>query len=248
MACVVQRSRHWREQVDRMPANLRPWLDSSAGVLWFEWDLPGGAAVGPHVSVSPTPELGVSCGVPAAAQLATAARILESSQHHDLLAHPTLLEACRALPEPRAIAHLGLAPDRQRRFLRVAVHLAADRVLPWLLAIGWPGDRERARSLLSLMFGFVGIQLELTDEGWTPYLDVEFPGRLQPSVVRWLVEVAGVAPHRLDAVRSWRRSFTDRSGDTPWRVQRRYYLKVRYNHGWRVKAYLGAMAVSRGSR
>ncbi len=159
-------------------ATSRPAL-AGINVLWFEWDAPFTAAApfqllfidprfwGPSDAPAPTLDEQVA--------LAVAGRVACVGEPPSPGSQRCLRRAIAALPAGgRALAAATLRP-RGRARERLFVGLPRPLVLPWLAAIGWPGDLARAEAwLVSAVAPWEPAYLQIEHaETMTDYLGIE---------------------------------------------------------------------------
>ncbi|HFE47169.1 MAG TPA: hypothetical protein ENJ18_17060 [Nannocystis exedens] len=159
-----------------------------------------------------------------------------------------------ALPsDARTLAAASLRP-RGLALDRLFASLPRDRVLPWLRAIGWPGDLDRVRRWLPRIVApweQAFLQIELDGDGPNAYLGIEprqtefgtVDRRERNRLLRHLIDTGLSDVHRVQAVEAWTRS-PEAKGTGPRtgpRIVRSCHLKcvLRPNAATEVKAYLG---------
>ncbi len=165
----------------------------------------------------------------------------------------------RALPgNARALAAASLRP-RGRTVDRLFAALPQQQVLPWLRAIGWPGERERVRRWLPHIVApweQAFLQIELDGEGPNAYLGIE-PRQTELGVVdrrerrrllQHLIDIGLSDVHRVDAVEAWTRGPGPKGSDP--RTVRSVHLKcvLHSNTAVEVKAYLGLHLRQQGAK
>jgi len=231
--------------------------DAAAPMLWFEWDMPGGSPREPLASIC------VSNAI--LGDLAARRAPTEREARHRLYGEiaATLLPAGRsagwrealarvtdALGKRSGLLHIaGLLPRGSER-LRLAVWVEARTLVPWLRAIGWPGETDDLPTALFRIappFQRVGVQIELCPEVG-PYLALETPELRSEEdgrrATRRIGELGGLAPIADDAVADFARwpGVGELVVDgEPMPVLRHAYVKLtREGRGaWSAKGYFG---------
>lgn len=219
---TVERLLAARDAPSHQPAFFSAWADdagpaSDSNVMWFEWDWPM-VWRAPLVWYSidetfwPQPER-VPLGLPASTRVRYLRSVAGASD--EPVRNRTLARVIDALPSTaRLFGSMWLGP-RGHDADRIFVDLPSGAILPWLTAIGWPGDLRRAREWLGRITapwenGLV--QLEITDR-LEPYLALETrqadslpppASERERAYFDWLVAEHGASALHLDALRAWR--------------------------------------------
>ena len=217
---------------DRVEHFLCAWTDSATSWqgmvhdLWLEFDLPTSPA---QALPLPAVFIGLASGGLAGGESAAALEpILAAILGAPI--PPTVLETlsrCVARCSDRGrITHVGLMLSRPNAAIRLNVaRVPAERIVPYLEAIGWPGSAARVESLLDRLFPLVdGITLAL-DVGASvgSRLGLEcvvrersVPGPRQTALLNLLVELDCCTAAERDALVAWPRVIGPPQSRAPW--------------------------------
>lgn len=236
--------------------------DAAAPMLWFEWDMPGGSPRAPLASVCVSNAIVGDLAVRRAPSERGARQRLYGEIAATLLStgrapawREALARVTDALGERNGLLHIaGLLPRGAER-LRLAAWVEARTLVPWLRAIGWPGETDDLPAALFRIappFQRIGVQIELCPEVG-PYLALEAPelrseegGRRAPDR---LGELGRLAPIADDVVADFARwpgvgELVVDGEATP--VLRHAYVKLtREGRGaWSAKGYFGVTTLA----
>jgi|GEM_PF-3539237 len=227
-------------------------------VIWLEWDAPFTRAeplqligIDPRFwhpdaprMARPSPRTQV--------ELAAAGYAASFGVAHDPAVLATIEAAIEVLPRTSsAIFSASLAP-RGKPVDRLFVELAREQVLPWLTAIGWPGDLAAAgRWLCDAIAPWepAYLQVELTASGPTGHLGIEprqtsgarSERRERRAFLERLVASGRARAEKVAALLAWEGTVRVHSPDGPLAEVRTFHLKQVTQDGEppEVKAYLG---------
>lgn len=224
-------------------------------LIWFEHDLPAGAAPDPMLFFFTDPAYPSAAVPPPSAPevRALSARGLSLALGRELPgATLDTLERCVALlPEGgRTLAVCGLAP-RGRDEIRLYAAMPSARVRGWLQAIGWPGSLDQVDRAVELTHAGeypTGVNLDL-GAAVTPYFGAErylhhAPGHAAAvrRLVERLIELGACDPDKGAAALGWPGHARVDLPGAGWRVrvERHLNLKVipRPDGALEAKAYL----------
>jgi hypothetical protein len=243
-------------------ALLRAWAAddgalSALGSVWIEVDLRGARPELPFVYFRPD-RAGRFFQSEDAAR--TSALLAAWASANGAVLQPETAErlgACiAALPEGARV--LLIAPQLHARAaaIRLSFRVSADRLLPYLARIGWPGARDALAEQLErcgAAHWAMPIQIDVVDGQLAPNISLEFTQsrendyaeRCDALLAMW--RTRGVCSARkAQAVYDWRYGAAAH-GDEPLSVQKLLDLKLTIGADGqlRSKAYLGTLGVNR---
>jgi len=227
-------------------------------VIWLEWDAP-------FMRVEPLQLIGIEPRFwnPEAVRmtrpsprtqtaLAEAGYAASFRAAHDPGMLAQIEAAIAALPKTgTAIFSASLRP-RGKEVDRLFVELPREAVVPWLAAIGWPGELSAARRWLHdtiAPWEPAYIQVELTARGPTAHLGIEprqtsgalSERRERRAFLGRLVRDGRARADKVAALLAWEGTWRVESPAGPLAEVRTFHLKQVSQHGEapEVKAYLG---------
>jgi hypothetical protein len=244
---------------------LRAWAEGmppmdTCGVLFLEWDAPLRRGVSRPLIFPSFDRTFWRAGETGMAQR-TNFELLPWALSPDARA-PVTTPGCeavqdlvRALPEGAQVLSVVNTSPRGQAAARAFVRMRPQQVVPWLRAVGWPGDIGQAAHWVRLLYrpwDHAFVQMELLEAtGFAPgaYLGLE-PAQTSHAYIEraermgWFDAAirAGISSQvRAQAVLDWPRTWTAQIGDEPVQVCTSYHVKLVLREGREsAKAYLGA--------